>query len=170
MDRPGKAARSLDITRRPTAKTKPSSSLTASRPSCVSKRTPPKRKTPEGARTAPCSTEPTRSRAWWKRPCAATTSATHGRRFQLLRARRDQRHARLPSHGPQSARLDALQRVINTRPRHRQNYARNAGTARTRNRPVHVGRPRRSHLQPPHSQRAIIAIESSGSSFSTPRP
>jgi DNA helicase II / ATP-dependent DNA helicase PcrA len=38
----------------------------------------------------------------------------HGRRLQLLRARRDQGPARLPAPGPQSARLDGLQRVINT--------------------------------------------------------
>ncbi len=43
-------------------------------PFCA-KQNRPKRKTPDGA-TAPCSTAPTRSRGWWKKRCAATTSAT----------------------------------------------------------------------------------------------
>jgi DNA helicase-2/ATP-dependent DNA helicase PcrA len=57
-------------------------------------------------RIAPCSTAPTPSRGWWRRRCAATTSLHHGRRLQLLRARRDQGPARLPAPGPQPPRLD----------------------------------------------------------------
>ena len=56
----------------------------------------------------------------------------HGRRIQLLRARRDQGPARLSPPRPQSARLDGpAARHQHAGPRHRQNHARDPRTPRS---------------------------------------